>query len=93
MKHDNSHIHVGTHYALGSDSLCVTLFRKRQVKKTGIIKFDPIGYFANYEQAFHKLVDFDLQSGVQDIARMVDRVVQLKKEITEAINNLVHIPS
>ena len=93
MRNDNSHIHVGTGYALGSDTLCVTLFRKRQVKKTGIIKYDPIGYFSNYEQAFHKLVDFDLQTGEQDIARMIDRVVQLKKEITEAINNLVHIAS
>ena len=85
-------IRVGINYALGSDEISVTLYKRRIVKKNRKVAYDPIGYFPTYEQALHRLVDRNLQAS-QDICCKFSCILELKNFITEAIERLAQNPS
>jgi len=78
---------VGADYALQGDSMCITLYKRRVVKNTGLVQWDAIGYFTNIEQAFHRMIDHDVGpiNNLQDIA---ERITEIKKWISDVTQNI-----
>ena len=96
MNHSkDTYIHVNGEWALQADQYCVTLFKKRvagkKAKNAGQLQIDPVGYFGNYEHALQRLVDMDVQP-INHIDYMVERISELKKDITKLIKSGALVP-
>lgn len=81
-------IHIGSDYAIQGDRYCLTLLKKRIVKKTGNIQWDAVAYFDTFESLFDKLVDMEIMpiNNLQDIA---ERIIELKQWISDTTRNIV----
>lgn len=84
-------IHIGPDYAIQGDRYCLTLYKRRIAKKTGLEQYDVIGYFTSIEALFHQLVDMDIGpiNNLQDIA---ERIENLKGWISGTLENMAQNP-
>lgn len=80
-------INIGTDYSIQGDRTCLTLYKRRVVKKTGKLQWDVIGYFDTFEHLFHRLVDEEVNpiNNLQDIA---ERIVELKNWISDTVKSI-----
>ncbi len=76
---------VGKNYKIESDSFNVTLYKSVKVKKTGGIRWQPIAYFSNVENALKHLVDIEvMETGLKDFRAVVEK----QRELHQLINSL-----
>lgn len=87
MKVPKEILDINEDWGMGSDSTCVTIYKKGKNKKTGEIYYSATWYYNNYVQAFQALVDRDIQlcSSFHDI---VNRIETLRKDIEIAVKEL-----
>lgn len=92
---NDGYIHINSEWCLQADQVCVTLFRKRvagpKAKNAGQLQYDPVGYYPGYEQALSAMVDRDIQP-LNSIDYVVDRLVQLKKDIAIMCKSISEAP-
>lgn len=71
---------IGDRYKIESDSLNVTLYKKVNVKKTGGIRWQPIAYFSNPQNALQYLVDHEVkETGMADLETVVKKMEELHR--------------
>ena len=76
---------VGKNYKIESDSLNVTLYKSVKVKKTGGIRWQPIAYFSNVENALKHLADLEvMETGLKDYRAVVEK----QRELHQLISSL-----
>ena len=82
-------IEVTDTYAIDSDDVCVTVYKKRIPKKgkhKGKTQWDGVWYFPNYAQAFKGLLDREINGlNASGFEFVTDRIKSLKAEITAAM--------
>jgi hypothetical protein len=76
-------IHINAEWALKGNDLCVALLKKR-INKHGQAVWDEKGYFNNFTQALHRLIDMDVQP-LNNIKYICERIDELKQSITDAL--------
>jgi len=81
-------IKIGKEWGIDSDQQCVTIHKKTVTEK-GEIRWRPMWYFNNFEQALMGLIDRDIQSqDTGEIGFLVSRIKDLKKEIKDALSHM-----
>ena len=85
-------IKIGEDWALKSDTYSVNLMRRRIVKDEksknfGKEQWDVAGYFHNYEQALHRMIELDIQ-GLESLEYIHSRIEQLKQWLSDSLKSL-----
>lgn len=59
---------IGDKYKVESDSLGVTLYKKRRSRKTGIIRWQPVAYFATIGNLLKYMINLEVnETGFTDL--------------------------
>jgi hypothetical protein len=83
-------IKIGENWAIKSSPLSVDLLKRRVVKKgkhEGSEQWDVAGYFYNYEQALHRLIEMDIQ-GLESLEYIHTRIESLKEWLSDSLESL-----
>jgi hypothetical protein len=86
MKHSkDKYIHINNEWALQSEELGVTLYRKRMSEK-GILQYDVKGYYQDFPHALKRMIDMDIQ-GLNNVQYICSRMDELRKDISDAFQS------
>ena len=70
---------IDDRYKIESDSLNVTLYRKREAKEGNEPRWQAIAYFSTVKNALDYLVDLEVnETGLADLKTVVEKVEELK---------------